>query len=314
MSFTITAKTYPECQDFLRVIESGQQYSLEEFTEKHKGANVLEFNNAVKASSVLYRGVEKKYADVISERVAFSESLPLFEFKLPMILLNSSDRASIAFAKSACECLHNARYFAMMSADILDSNENINWSGGYLSHFYFRTVNFSTAVSWYSNCFDQILQIVYWGYSLFTSARDRGGVYDPSWDVKRVLKCCTYEFVKSELHGKGLTSVKNIITDCMARIQDVRDWANYIKHKGGIDYKYIEAPSPVRIRASMDSGSDFTPIDDYFSPIQIDIDDKITSLTDAHSALFCCLTELVKDIDFDGRAVQLRNQEEPHNV
>jgi hypothetical protein len=309
MNFTITAKTSPECQNFLKIIEGGQQYRLEEFAENHKGANVLEFDNAVKASSVLYRGVEKKYADVTSEYVAFSESLPFFEFNSPMMLLDSSDRAAIAFVKSARECLQNARYFTMKSADILDTNDNINWSGGYLPQFGFRTINFSTAVSWYSNCFDQILQIAYWGYSLFASARDRGGVYDPSWDVERVLKCCTYGFVKSELHEKGLVSVEDIIADCMVKIQDVRDWGNFIKHKGGIDYKYIEAPSPVQIRVKMGSDPDFTPIDDYVSPIAIDIDDKITSLTETHGALLLCLTKVVQDIDFDARAVNFHKQE-----
>jgi hypothetical protein len=310
MNLTFTARTTPACQDFLKIIEDGQQYRIEEFAEKHKNANIFEFGNAVKASSILYRGVVKKHADVVSDYVAFSESLPFYQFKPPMLMLESSDRAAVAFVKSACECLQNARYFSMMSADILDTNENINWSGGYLPHFLFRTINFSTAVSWYSNCFDQILQIVYWGYSLFTSVRDRSSVYDPSWDVERTLKCCTYGFVQKELNARGLTSLEMFIADCMAKIQGVRDWANYIKHKGGIDYKYIEAPSPMQIRVKMNGDPDFTPIDDYFSPVSVDIDEKITSLKNAHIALFYCLTEVVKDIDFDGRAVRLSKQQE----
>ena len=179
-----------------------------------------------------------------------------------------------------------------------------------MPQFCFRTINFSTAISWYSNCFDQILQIVYWGFRLFTSARDRDGVFNASWDEERILKCCTYGFVKTELKTRGLISLETLITDCMASIQDVRDWTNYIKHKGGIDYKYIEAPSPMQIRIKMNGEPDFTPIVDYFSPISIDIDDKITTLKDAHNALLHCLTELVNDIDFGSRAVQLSQQED----
>jgi len=308
----ITSTTKPECEGFVKIVEDGKQYTLDEFAEKHKDYNIFEFDNAVNASNIIYRGVEKKHSEIISEYVSFSESLAFFSFKPPMLLINDSDRAAVAFVKSASDCLQNARFFTMSSASILDTNENINWSGGYVPQFLFRTINFSTAVDWYSNCYDHILQIVYWGHCLFTSAKDRDeNIYDDSWNVKKIMQCCTYEFVVGELKERGLMAVRKLLTECMTKIQDVRSWANYIKHKGGIDYKYLEAPSPVLFRFKTIDDSDYTPIDDYLSPISIDIDDKMTALTEAHSALFHCLTEVVKDIDFNNRAIRFTKQEEP---
>ena len=304
-NLTITATSKPECESFIKIIENGKQYTIDEFAEKHKDANIFEFYNAVKASNIMYRGVEKKYSDITSEYLSLSKGMEFFEFQPPMLLKESSDRAAVAFVKSASDCLQNARYFTMSSALILDTNENIKWKGGYIPHFAFRTVYFSTAIDWYSNCFDHILQIIYWGYCLFTSAKDRTeNVYDSSWDIKRIMQCCTYEFVVEELKARGLISLKKVLTGCMNKIQDVRSWANYIKHKGGIEYKYLKAPFPVQFGYQAVNENKYTFLDEYLSPISIDIDDQITALSEAHSALFICLTEVVNDINFNSRAIQ----------
>jgi len=309
MEMTFTAKTSPDCQEFLKIIENGQQYKIEEFFEKHKNDNILEFDNAVNASSILYRDVEKKYTDILDEQLAFSETLPFFEiqplYKLEWRLVENSDRSAVAFVKNAASCLQNARYFIMLSASMLESNENIRWQSGYVSHFGLRTIKFSTAINWLSSCFDQILQVAYWGYDLYTSAKHEKIPYDDSWDIERTLKCCNPFFVKKELEAKGLTDVKTLFTDCEEKVQKVRDWANYIKHKGGIDYQHLKAPPPFKVTIEMDDAPGFTSIDEYVSPVSIDIDNEIITLTSAHAALFHCLTEVVKSIDFNNRAVQI---------
>lgn len=37
--------------------------------------------------------------------------------------------------------------------------------------------------------------------------------------------------------------VRKPLTSCSTQIEEVRKWSNYIKHKGGIDYKYLEPKS-----------------------------------------------------------------------
>ena len=124
----------------------------------------------------------------------------------------------------------------------------------------------------YSNAFDHVLQAVYWGKELYTSVVDRdGNPYDEGWDTKKTLSLCTYEFVVGELKNRNETKARKLLTSCSAKIEEVRKWANYIKHKGGIDYSYLEAENPFKFyviptssisSTSMKNGAQYQPPDE----------------------------------------------------
>lgn len=53
-------------------------------------------------------------------------------------------------------------------------------------------------------------------------------------------------------------------------------------------------------------------INDFKSTIEVDIDEKLVTLKEAHIAIHNCLTEIVTAADFDGNSVQIKTKEEPH--
>lgn len=309
-NLTITVKTEPECEGFLRIKCPDEDYQpIEKFIEMHENASSHDLDNCL----INYRGTERTYKEFIDEHVAFSNSLEFVNFNSSSIIVDDNINASRYFMRKAIDCLQNARLFAMKSQLIIDTNSNVNWATGYVAQFAMRCVYFDTAATWYSNTFDQLLQAVYWAYELYTNAVDRyGNKYNDAWDAKKTMTFCTYKFVVKELKSRGLTAVRKKLTVCSGKIEEIRKWANYIKHKGGIEYKYLEPDDPFKIyitstkeNAKQNSCDKRFAIDNFKSPIEIDIDEKITVYADVHKALHECITSIIEEIDYESHKLQL---------
>lgn len=70
-------------------------------------------------------------------------------------------------------------------------------------------------------------------------------------DFEEILKICTYNTLKNlhenNLDNLGLTNLWYIIETCRIARQDLNDWANYAKHKGGIGFVGLKPESPIQI-------------------------------------------------------------------
>ena len=321
MNFTFTAVSEPECKTFLRIKKDDAYYTIDEFIAKYHSDSREVLNDC----TVCYRGTEKIYKKMNDDYTAFSKCLESYAFQEPLFVIDKSVRAAIYFAKKAKDCLQTARFFTMKSVVLLESDSNLQWSQGYVPQYLFRCIYFGTASTWYSNSFDHILQIAYWGLRLYTAVKDRdGNAYDDSWDVKKTMGLCTYEFVVKELKNRGLKDIRKYLTSCFGEIEEVRTWANYIKHKGGIDYRYVEPENPFGIFITpIKEGKIITTqpeigelpderfaLNDFKSPVEVDIDEKLSTLKAAHIAICQCLGKIVTAADFNGKAIHFKNKEE----
>lgn len=304
-SFTFTARSEPSCKNFLKLKWPGEDFvTLDEFFAMH-GVPVHE---ELSKCTIWYRGREEKYEDYIARSVAFSEDLDLINFNSFRIIVDPQIRAAVYFTDKATDCMQNARFFTMKSSMLLENNQSIPWSYGYIPHFSFRCTYFGTAATWYSNTFDQILQMVYWAYGLYTSVVDRSGKpYNDTWNAKQTMAGCNYDFIVKELKVRGLNTLRSLLTSCFASISEVRSWANYIKHKGGVEYLYLEPEPPfeVYIRPANDSSPNDMSLDDRFaikhfkSPVKVDIDSEMTVMVNTHKTLYECINRIISEIDFD---------------
>lgn len=318
MNFTFTATYKPECEQFLKIrTATGEFQTIDKFIKEHPDTTEDFLNTCI----LNYRGRELSYKDYEDEYTAFSKKMKFVSFQKPTVILDDSIRAAAYFTKKAIECLQFARFFTMKSALLIDADFNMRWSQGYVPQFLFRCIYFGTSTTWFSNAFDHVLQSVYWGKGLYTSVKDRNDQpYDDSWDTKKIMENCTYEFVVSELKTRRLVDCRNYLTTCSSKIEEVRKWANYIKHKGGVDYKFLEAEAPFEIY--------FVPVEEsqnvellpasppklpdkkyevkaFKSPVQIDIDKNLKTLVDAHTAIFLSINETIADIDYEYHSVKM---------
>ena len=313
MTFSFKISSRPECADFLRIKYEDDPYmKIEDFITCRPNPTEEILNKC----RIKYRGHEIKFTDYDNEYNMLSYSLKFVEHIAPLMLHEENYRVALYFSEKSAECLQFSRFFIMKSALLLDTNYNINWSNGYIAQFYFRCIYFGTASTWLSNTYDHIVQSIYWALNLYTSVTDRNGnAYDKSWDKKKIAENCTYEFVVGELKKRGLTECRKHMSKCSGKIEEVRKWANYIKHKGGIDYKYLEPETPFKIYISPTSEAcspaDFpksadkmVELDEYKSPVTVDIDNDLSKLIEAYNAIFDCINQTIGDIDYQSHSIQ----------
>lgn len=276
-------------------------------------------------SSVEYRGETKTYEAWLDDHIKFSENLKLLSFSPPNFIISETIRIAAYFARKASDCLQNARFYMLKSNLILDLDCNINWNNGYGAQFYLRCINFGTAVTWLSNCYDHILQILYWRFTLFTSAKDKdGNKYDPSWTTPKIAIFCDYNFVVKELKERNELDTRKMITKCMGKLETIRQWSNYIKHKGGVDYLFAE-PEPLfcsyfipeahgnQVKLPLTDSNESFPVpqesfrlDDIKSPFQLDIDKEMHQLQAAYQLLYECLCKTISLANFEANSVQFK--------
>lgn len=302
--FTFTSRSEPDCKSFMEIKWPNEEYHpINEFIERHPSPTL----NELRLCDIRYRGKDQNYNDYFTEYVAFSKRLELLPLSSSWLITEPTIQAAHYFSEQTADCLQNARFFTLKSNLILDHKEPSFWKAGYLSQFSLRCLYFGTAATWYSNAFDQLLQMVYWAYELYTTAKDRNGnLYSNSWEVKDIMTCCTYEFVVCELKSRKLMDIRKALTSCSGKIEEVRKWANYIKHKGGIEYKHLKPEPPVQIylfpAGAFESGNavpeDRFALKNFKSPIEVDIDEKMAVIEAAHIAIYECAKKIIESIDF----------------
>lgn len=301
------ARIDPECKNFLKIQWPSESFTtIDKFIEVHSNATAEEIGKC----KINYRGIVKTYKDYINDYSVRSNSIEFKRFCLYMVVSDQKIRTSLYFLKYAIECLNNGRLFTIKSLLIVDTDYNSNWKYGYVPQFLFRCIYFGTAVMWYSNSFDQILQTVYWAYGLYESANCALNNSDNDVDdLKDILKKCNYKLVMKLLKEKGLCNLKKQLETCYIKMGKVREWANFLKHKGGISYKYLEPKvqfqsyvipvnENIKEEEIFDIGEEF--LLNYFdSPIAIDIDKEISVLENVHKLLYECIDNVINSIDYD---------------
>ena len=307
MNLKFSIITHAECEKFLKIKgQNGEYESIDNFIKKYPGLSIDALNDCY----IKYRKKEMSYKEYIDDYCSFSDSMATVKFTLPQLLIENFARMSVYFIKKSITSLDFARFFTLKSKCILDIDYNIPWAQRYQAQYLCRCIYFNSAITWYANSMDYILQAVYWHKQLYTSAVNRGGhKYTIDWTINDIMECCNYNFILSELKERNFTTLREILISCSNKIDIIRKWANFIKHKGGIDYKYLEPKSPAEFYfvpiqdSNYKMDTKYTPdekykIEDFKSPIEIDIDDEIKKLVEAYAAICKCITNIILDFDY----------------
>ena len=179
MNFTFTSRTVPECEQYLQLAYQGRQFLLEEFSATYKTQS-YQLEQLLPDCLIIYRGTSMTFDEYRASRIAISDQLKLSRqysesvISLePMLAISNFDYyKSAKFLEKAEACLQSARIYLMRGANIIDLDCNVPWKYGYLPIFDLRTVNLTTAIIWYNNCFDHILQIAFLAFELYRDLKD----------------------------------------------------------------------------------------------------------------------------------------------
>lgn len=299
---SFTAQSIAACINYLYIIYDDEKLNLEEFAKKYSSKDL---DQLIEHCKIEYKGTLKSYADCVSEYSAFCESLPFSEkyvqqiYPLEMSLLtgNYDFYKSGKFFNKTENCLQTARNYLIRCARLFDYNQNMNWIYGYGPQFMLRSLDFSSAVIWYNNCYDYILQIAYLAFSLFKLLPN----YAQTWTFEETIKKCSYRTMEKICNNNAtipnISILWGILDNCHSAMHDVNEWANYIKHKGGIEIVGLHPEAPFTMQLQDLSGTIIAQ-NSEFSPISIDMDNAITILKNTHMALYSCLDQLYTFINY----------------
>lgn len=313
MEFKIVSQNEPDCVRYLLIEDGKEKILLDEFSRRYRENSFLTLDERIKNHAIWYRGVSFNYHEMISEHNKFSDSLPFFQrycqevypYEQFIMIGNLDYYRSAKFLKKTEECLQTARYYLISSKKYLVENSSIFWSNGYAAQYLIRSFNLTTSIIWYNSCFDYVLQIIFFAFELYK----RISGYNSSWDIDRILKKCTYSTIES-IYSKhkdinNFSLLWGILQECRGKLKDVNSWANYIKHRGGIEIIGLEAEAPYNTIVSDSAGHIMSKSNDQLT-LEIDLDLTIVQLCETHKAIFTCLDELVSFINFNA-AVPIEN-------
>ena len=200
MDITINVKTKPESDDYLRIIHNDKIFSLDKFSKSyHVEENPFDLDSLFMSCSVLYKGKRTTAADMIKDIQEYSNKLKVsqlykekvYPFELNTFIIDKDYYAAGKLLKSAEDQLLFGRKALLDSYRILDLNVNLEWKHGYAPIYYQRCFNSSTAIIWYNNVFDSILQIIYKAFGIYKFHPN----YSSSLTFHNVLRECDYRFL-----------------------------------------------------------------------------------------------------------------------
>jgi hypothetical protein len=90
----------------------------------------------------------------------------------------------------------------------------------------------------------------------------------------------------------NLKALWKIVSKAQNANENINQWANYIKHKGGISIKGVFPESPFKVTVGTTSSNEF-------EPLQLELDEVINTLKTAHIILYNTLDELIDFIGFE---------------
>lgn len=310
MCTSFISRTEPECNQYLKLLYKDKEYTLEGFSDEFKSGE-FSLENLLPKCALIYKGKKITFEEYSNNIKSFSNSLKFFEryqneiipLEIYLQISNYAYYKAAKFFEKAEECLQTARYYLLMCHNILNYDCNLNWKSGYCAIFQVRTMNCKTAIIWYNNCFDYILQIIFLAFELYKSMPK----YNSNLTFEDILRLCTYKSIK-DLHianssNLNLNTLWNILEKCRNGLNDINSWANYAKHKGGIGFIGLKPVSPLDVNRTGADGNT-QHLTSEFDSISLDLDDSISVLAEAHKTLYDCLNEIMDFIDFQKATLQ----------
>ena len=296
-----------ESNEYLKLIYDGKEYKINEFRKKYyNNKNEFIVDMLLKDCIVDYKGEKHNWDEwikITSERCddliisgVYNEKLSYYENFV--FVVDEDYYAAIRLIKSADNILQNARYALIESMNIIENNSKINWECGYCGIYLLRTIRINDAIMWYNNFFDAIMQIAFIGFGIYKKHEK----YEEKMPYNKKISLCNYKFL-SDFYGNNkeipnLKSLWKIVSKSKNINQNVNKWANFIKHKGGLDYKGIKIENPFFMSVKDANGETMYQNDDFDSPV-LELDDVIKELERVNNEQCTILKDLADFFEFE---------------
>ena len=296
-----------ESEEYLKIIYNNNVYLLNDFAMNFQDEqDEFSLDRLIKNCKINYMGKVFTYKEMLDDIDKFKSSLLISDLyfskiypveKTNIFIIDRDYYAAGKLIESAEKQLSFGRWSLIQCKSILDFNVNCNWLYGYKAIYNMRSIKANNAIMWYNNVFDSIMQIIFIGFEIYK----KHPWYKDKYDYHETIKLCSYSFL-SDFYNKNKTipnleSLWEMIKKAHAANKNVREWANSIKHRGGINYKGDTLNALINVKIKMLDGK--TTADKDFEPFEVNLDDVIDELKNLHIVLHETISNLVDFMNFE---------------
>lgn len=294
LELVFKTRTESECLKFLKFSYNGNWYLPNELY-LFVSNNNLNLNEVLSESIINYRGNEQSYKEYYSDFArkgidVKQSTIYMDEFSKDMGAYSNPQKIlCYKFFEKIEDSLAKARMNLSMVLNILP----VNYELPYIVTYDKRCSDFENACMNIYSCYDYILVLInfYYKYSdlingiasfedLLLSSRKNG--------VSQLLTTDPIDQTKINL--------KNIIDNLEQNTTKVRDWANAIKHRCGLEYYALKPKTPFKFIINI-NGKEVETTNLFKLPL-VDIDDEVQTLLDAYKVTYDSIIELYKNLNF----------------
>ncbi|MCW6091347.1 hypothetical protein [Clostridium sporogenes] len=305
MKFELTVNTFPESEEYLKIIYKNKKYKLNDFASEFQDEEDIFFlDRLLESCKIEYNGEIITYEQMCQEARKLDKSLytpriyssRIYPIEKRIFIIDKDYYAAGKLIKSAEEQIKLGRYSLIKACNIIDFNINNNWKAGYTANYVQRAIYANNAIMWYNNVFDSIMQVIFFAFEIYK----KHPKYNSKDGFHKTLKLCNYAFL-SDYYGKykhvpNFSKLWSIISGAQKINENINKWANYIKHKGGLKYKGLEAKEPIEMIEK--KGIDIIK-DTEFEAFEVSLDDVIKELKNSHKKLCESINKLVNFMNFE---------------
>lgn len=294
LQLVFKTRTESECLNFLKFSYNNDWYLPNELFS-FVSENKLDLNKVLSKSIISYSGNEHSYNDYSNTFIKKGEVI-----KQSTIYMNELSKDMSAYSnpqKILCykffekieDSLSNARMNISMVLNILP----VNYELPYIVTYDKRCLDFENACMNIYSCYDYVLVLInfYYKYSDLISGKTSFDELLLSSRKNGVSKLLT-----SEPIDKTKTNLKNIIDKLEIKTTKVRDWANSIKHRCGLEYYALKPKTPFRFIINI-NGKNVETTNLFKLPL-VDIDNDVQTLLDAYNVTYNSIIELYNNLHF----------------
>lgn len=311
-NITIKVNQTAESKYYCKLIFENREYTFEEFSKVFKVENL---DKKLEKCIIRYRNKDISFNDMLDINKKFNSQLELpdlyhnnlYNIEFNISLSDKDYYVGVKHAEALEQAISKARYWLLMSHEIVLSNFECNWESGYLAQYWLRTMRFESSLLWYNACEDYLLQMIWFSFELYK----RHYKYNKNMKYNDLLKLCSLKSVLIILdHNKKSTESKNlvnIIRKYNKNLSELRDWANKLKHRGNLNFKGSYIGNGWEMVMKNTSGDCIFSSKD-FEPMILDLDEAIIKLAKIHEEIIKYSYEIINFINFKA-AISIKTQD-----
>ena len=293
--------------EIFKVEYEAKLYEAQEFS-KYCEENGLLVEVEIKKCDIIYNDEKYSFEEYQKKLIANAKKFKKDEVDIQYMLIPEFVFAydeklymCLKYLKTLCSIITAGNHYAIQSYNKIPTE--LYGIDSYAGYFYKRCMDFSTAILWYNSTIASFFQIFCSKFDFYKNINDKN-IDLTNYAEKE--KLCGYNKINNALK-KIDKNVENSdmfnwwekIDYCCKKMAWIKDCANSLKHRSGVEYEEIDLPLEIY--------KENLKMSEMYLPKRIDIDNDYDKIIEIHNEIIDVYTFMVKEINLQIEKIQKRD-------